>query len=766
MDFIFQKLFIRSFIFLLCIFVETLLITSSYSQDTASEAALPTTVVESAPAPAPKPASRPTPQPAPAPAPPAESAPLIIDDILPQAPSLTTPSLQDIRETLRLTPGGVAVIDAEDYRRGRATTLKDALDYAPGVFVQPRYGAEESRLSIRGSGIQRTFHGRGLKLMQDGVPLNLADGSFDFQAVEPLSTQYISVYRGANALEYGATTLGGAIDFVSHTGHSAPGISTRLEYGSFDSIRAQVSGGTVSGDSDAYLSLTHSESDGFRDHSVQSNQRLFTNFGQTLAPGVETRFYLTYAHSHSEIPGELTKAEMLANPRQATRVPSFLQNNPAVVIFDRVSSDWERNFDLFRLANRTVWEFDESRFSISSFWSHKNLDHPILFVIDQVSDDFGLDFRYENDADLYGRENHFVAGFAPTYGIVDDLRFANVYGRRGTKFSDSHQTSLNVDFYAQNVHYFAPKAAFVVGGQFSHADRKNEDRFPFGPDSSDKQDWTSFSPKVGLLWDVTPKSQIYANISRSFEPPSFGELVEANFGAPGLVQLDAQTATSFEIGTRGQTDRIAWDIAWYHAAIDGELLSYQLAPGLTQTVNANDTMHQGIEASLELELASGLFARSWASSSELGNKGVSDKAPIRSEDDRLILRQHYLWNDFRFDRDATYGDNRLPGVPQHYYRAELLYEHPSGLYLGPNVEWVPSDYSVDSAGTEFADSYALLGFKVGYRSERGWSAFVEAKNLTDEIYAATTSVVSTYAGEGIYLPGDGRGIYAGFEWKW
>ncbi|NLT71999.1 MAG: hypothetical protein GXX91_15085, partial [Verrucomicrobiaceae bacterium] len=48
----------------------------------------------------------------------------------------------------------------------------------------------------------------------------------------------------------------------------------------------------------------------------------------------------------------------------------------------------------------------------------------------------------------------------------------------------------------------------------------------------------------------------------------------------------------------------------------------------------------------------------------------------------------------------------------------------------------------------------------------GWNAFVEAKNLTDEVYAATTGVVHTYAGEGIYLPGDGRGIYAGLEWKW
>ncbi len=130
-------------------------------------------------------------------------------------------------------PGGVAIVDAEDYKRGRATNLKDALDYAPGVFVQPRFGSEESRLSIRGSGIQRTFHGRGLKLMQDGVPLNLADGGFDFQAIEPLAAQYIEVYRGANALEYGSTTLGGAINFVSHTGHTGISAASPLRIREF-----------------------------------------------------------------------------------------------------------------------------------------------------------------------------------------------------------------------------------------------------------------------------------------------------------------------------------------------------------------------------------------------------------------------------------------------------------------------------------------------------------------------------------------------------
>lgn len=697
--------------------------------------------------------SPPKPRPAPAPRP-VPAPPLVIDDAAPEPVSLTVPDVEEAIAKLKLQPGGVAVINAGDYKRGRATTLKDALDYAPGVFIQPRFGAEESRISIRGSGIQRTFHGRGIKLMQDGVPLNLADGGFDFQAIEPLAAQYIEVYRGANALEYGSTTLGGAINFVSHTGHTADPLQVRAEYGSFDSIRGQISSGIVSGNRDAYVSFSHSSTNGFRDHSEQSNQRFFGNFGWQVNPGLETRTYITYAKTDSELPGNLTKAQMLANPRQA---------NPA-----NLAGVQKRDFELFRIGNKTSWESGEKTVTLGSFWSYKDLFHPIFQVIDQVTNDFGVDLRYENASDLLGRENHFVLGFAPTYGTTNDDRFLNVAGNYGARASGNDLTALNADLYTQNRHYFLPDVALVTGAQFSYAERSLREQFLVGPNNSDTQDWNAFSPKVGLLWEVDPETQIFTNVSRSFEPPSFGELVNALGGAAGLLQLEEQTATTFEIGTRRQGEKISWDLAYYYSQVEDELLSYFVnPPGATATVNADNTIHQGVEASMDIELFSGLFTGRSGGFHSASAKSPVAKAPLEPWEDRLIFRQNYLWNDFRFDNDATFGDNRLPGIPEHYYRAELLYEHPGGIYAGPNVEWVPDAYSVDSAATLFSDPYALLGFKVGYRSEKGFSMYVEAKNLTDKIYAATTNVVQNAAGAGAhFLPGDGRGIYAGFEWKW
>lgn len=710
-----------------------------------------------------------------APPPPAQQLPETV--VTATALSLTSPAVDVLREQIDHTPGGVAVIDAETYKKGRATTLKDALDFAPGVYIQPRFGAEESRISIRGSGLQRTFHGRGLKLLQDGVPLNLADGGFDFQAVEPLSAKAIEIYRGANALEFGSTTLGGAVNFVSQTGYDSSPLTARFEYGSFESYRAQISSGEVIGPFDYYVSLSHFSQDGFREHSQQNNQRLFANFGYRLSPEWETRFYITYVQSDSELPGAITKAQLEQNPEVA-------QRNPFFAPVDVVLSNWKRDYELFRIANKTTYQSGDDRFSISTFWSYKDLDHPILFAIDQLSNDFGVNLRYDNTADLAGHKNQFTIGFSPTWSVLQDNRFANVLGNRGKRNepspfgadapSDSEQTSLNLDLYAQDRFYFLPHWALVVGAQVSYASRDNQDDYPFSagnPDNSEKQDWWGFSPKVGLLWDITPQAQVFANVSRSFEPPSFGELVNANNDTRGLVDLDAQTATTIEVGTRGRAGRFAWDLAYYYSWVDNELLQFEVLPGLSETVNAGRTIHQGVEAALDVDVLTGIFTRG-GESLQVAAAGDGKKAIAPTETevkrDRLVLRQLYLWNNFRFNNDSAFGDNQLAGVPEHYYRAELVYEHPCGFYAGPNVEWVPQRYNVDFAETLFADSYALLGFKIGWRSERGVSVFFEAKNLTDEKYAATTNVIANAGGVDSqqFFPGDGRGYFGGIEWKW
>jgi len=133
----------------------------------------------------------------------------------PVGQSVLQADLRQEKARLDAVPGGTNLIQPQEELR--LVTLRDALDYQPGLIVQDFFGGiDQPRLNIRGSGIQSNPVNRGVLLLQDGLPLNEADGSFVIGFLEPRNSSLISVRRGANALSASATTLGGELDFSLH----------------------------------------------------------------------------------------------------------------------------------------------------------------------------------------------------------------------------------------------------------------------------------------------------------------------------------------------------------------------------------------------------------------------------------------------------------------------------------------------------------------------------------------------------------------------
>ena len=157
-----------------------------------------------------------------------------------------SPNTETARRAIEQTPGGVEVIPDTAFKNTQAQTIKDVVDWTPGVFAQPKWG-DDTRLSIRGSGLSRNYHLRGVQLYLDGIPINTADGFGDFQEIDPSAYKYVEVFKGANALRYGANSLGGAINFVTPTGRDARPLDARLDAGSFGYLRSQASAGGVRG---------------------------------------------------------------------------------------------------------------------------------------------------------------------------------------------------------------------------------------------------------------------------------------------------------------------------------------------------------------------------------------------------------------------------------------------------------------------------------------------------------------------------------------
>ncbi len=645
--------------------------------------------------------------------------------------SLTAPDTETARRAIERTPGAVEVIPDTAWRDTPATTLKDVLDYTPGIFVQPKWG-EDTRLSIRGSGLSRNFHLRGVGILQDGVPINASDGSSDFQELDPTAFRYTEVYKGANALRYGANYIGGAINFVSPTGYDADLFDGRADIGSFGFRRLQGSSGGNNGIVDGYVTGSLQRQDGFRDHSRGHSARASGNVGWRITDELETRFYFNAVDLKQEIPGSVTRQSALGNPKAAA--PGNLVQH------------YQRNMQSFRVANKTTLKLGGTSFEVGGYAVSKDLLHPIFQYLDYEYRDFGAFGRVTDERQIAGHHNRLTVGVHVASGFVDNRQFVNLAGAaKGNLLSKSRDSSLTTVVYAEDAFEVMPGVSLVAGAQHVQARRKRADRFPDATDTSGRNDYSFLNPKLGVLWQVDPGWQVFANVSQSGEAPTFGEL---NFANLALADAKAQKATTYEVGTHGRRPDYSWDLALYRMNLKNEFQYFDLGGGNFQVTNADRTIHQGIEVGGGWAFAKGLF--------ETG-----------SDPDRLWLNAAYTFNDFRFDGDRNWGDNKLPGAPRHYLRAELLYRSPKGFYLGPNVEWVPEAYHVDNANSLKTESYALLGFRAGYEFDEHVSMFVDARNLLDTRYIASTSVAAVAApNAALFEPGNGLAVYGGLRLRW
>lgn len=650
----------------------------------------------------------------------------------------TRQDLAERRERLAQIPGSVDLITSEEIRDSRQANLKDVLQFTPGIFAQSRFGAaDETQISIRGSGLRNNFHARGINLLVNGMPYRNADGFTDFESLELLTTEAIEVYKGANAFRFGGSTLGGAINLETRTGYTADPLHAYAQGGSYGFYKAQASTGGNSNGFDWYGSYARTSLDGFRDWSDQKRDRVNLHAGYVLSPQVDLRAFYFFAHVQEHLPGALTAAE--------------LENTPRASAPGNRANQWGRDYDLHHVGLQLRTQLSPTeRLEVSPYYQYRDIDHPIFRVINQQSHDFGAEVRYENTSRIAAHRNRFTLGFQPAFMDMHNRQFENQGGEHGPLAKDQTDRVYNLALYAEDLLHLGGPWSAVIGARFDHSIRKSEDHFLADDDQTDRREYNTVSPRLGMLYDLPDVSgQIYANASRTFEPPLMLEL--NSLTVPGFVDIEGQSAWQFELGTRGRITGLKWDVAVYDVELRNEILNANVQPfrGATFTVptyrNAAKTRHYGLEAGLEYQIPGNLFT------SRLGG-------------DWLTLRGAYTFAQYRFVEDSTFEGNDIPGAPHHQLSAELRYSHPSGFSLGPIIEWVPGTYFLDSGNTTTNRGWFLVSARADWDiGSTGLSAFLQARNLTDTNRA--TSVQVDNANGRYYEPVDGRSIYAGLRFS-
>ena len=652
-----------------------------------------------------------------------------------------------LQSEIDLTAGAETLVDADELRERNASSLADLLRYVPGMWSQSLNGTDATFFSSRGSNLDATnYDANGIALLQDGLPVTTADGNNHNRVLDPLSARFATIARGANALKYGATTLGGAIDFSSLTARNSDPLAFYFNGGSNGQLIARGTIGEVFDDSlDGLLTIETKRWDGYRDHNEQTRGGLYSNLGWRPSDRTESRFFLSYVTNDEQLAGYLTRQQFEANSNQA---------NPAAL-----TGDFRLKVDTLRLANRTVTHLDaNSRIEYGFYAEEQTLYHPIVDVridFDGTGPNpatqvfsllIGTDHRDAGGLVRFFRQigaHDVLFGLNYGRGDADGGNYWNDGGNRGFLMTTLDRSASNLTVYALDRWRVKDKLLLELGAQGIDTNREvvNIDAAS-GAVRAPRGSFSHVTPRAGLIYSAGDGVDLFASVSGLYEPPTNFELESEATGSNAI--LKAMSGTVLEIGTRGRRAGAAgrqlfWEASLYYAKIDDEILSVDdpNAPGTSLSANIDGATHAGIEAAFGAELAVG-------------------------DGSALAPRFSLTINDFSFDGDPVYGNNALPAAPGYVVRGEVMYRHSSGFFVGPTFD-VVDDRFADFMNTYRIDSYSLLGLRAGWSQER-WNVFADLINAADKPYVAVISVRDIAgAGAEVLNPGSPRSLYVGVQ---
>lgn len=639
------------------------------------------------------------------------------------------------------TPAAIDAIDGDDLRANNLrVNLSEGLGRVPGIVVQNRQNyAQDLQVSSRGFGARASFGVRGVRLIQDGIPLTMPDGQGQTGLFDLDGAQRVEVLRGPFAALYGNSS-GGVIQIVTTGRIEKPTLELSTTAGEYGFRRYGSQFGLRLGAVDLSGNLSRFETDGYRDHSAAT--RDVANLRMRFAPDERsslTAILNVLDQPDTQDPSGLTREQLEEDRTQVA--PSVIALNTRKSI---------RHVQGGASYERKIGENDHVR--VMGYYGDRDLvqylSNPSTAitgsggVVDLARKFGGTSLQWDHEGELAGAPYEVTVGLE--YDRMEERRrgFVNDGGIRGDLRRDEDDTVYSINQYA--IAQWRPVSRWVISGGLRRSEVRFdvEDNFIVGPnpDDSGRISFDSTQPVLGVLFEAAPNVNVFAAAGRAFETPTFSELAYRPDGSPGLnFDLDAAISTNYEAGVKalfGDDGRLTATL-FRSDTKDDIVTGPSPFPGRNTFVNAAKTRREGAELALQYVLPHGF------------DFGAA-----------------YTYTRARFENfvnfsGADLSGQRLPGVPEHSFYADVNWAHVSGFSTGLEARVTGKVY-VDDENSDFADSYTALNWHAGLRRDVGdWilNGFLRVDNITDEDYVG--SVIVNGAGGRFFEPAPERTFYIG-----
>ncbi len=660
-------------------------------------------------------------------------------------PEVVTSATRSERDSFDL-PVAIDSVDKAAIQEDRPqVNLSEALNRVPGISALNRQNyAQDLQISSRGFGARSTFGVRGIRLIADGIPATMPDGQAQAASFDLSSAERIEVMRGPFSTLYG-NAAGGVIQLFTADGPPEPTLSGSVFAGSYNTYKGDLQFGGQARNLNYMLDASRFHTDGYRDHSTATRDQTNSKFKMPLQAGVVTMVVNTLDQPETQDPLGLTRAQVIANPRQADQsaytfnTRKSVRQNQAGLVYDLNVGSADSVQARTYIGDRQVTQFLAIPLAAQSAASSAG------GVVDLDRGYEGMGIRWSHKFVEGERPLTFTSGFDYDRMAENRRGYINNNGLAGALKRNEDDVVTNSDVYGQLEWKFAPRWSLITGLRYSRVAFNSKDYFiaPGNPDDSGSISYSKTTPVAGVMFQASPTVHLYGNIGRGFETPTFAELAYRPGGATGLnFALTPSTSLHKEVGVKAKIGSAARvNLSLFHINTNDEIVVNSAVGGRTDYKNASQTRRRGAELSVEGYLGKGFEAYLAYTylQAEFTQPFISGSPPV-----------------------TVSAGSKLPGVPVYSVWGEVIWRHvPTGFHAGVELRSNGRVY-VNDVNSAFADPYTIANLKAGFE-QRGkkWrlTEFARVDNITDRQYVG--SVIVADSNNRFYEPSPGRNYLVG-----
>lgn len=632
----------------------------------------------------------------------------------------------------REAPVAISKIGAKIIDETRPTVINELINKVPGV-VMTNLNNEQHSMSIR----QPLTTNPYFLYMEDGIPIRPL-GVFNHNALLEMnisSINSVEIVKGPSSSLYGSEAIGGAINFITLKPSVIPIAKVSIQGDNYGYLRGQFSVGGYVNDKFGVIAsgFIARQRDSWLTYSDYDKGSVNLRTDYKLSNRANLIFSATYDKYYSEMTGSVdstgfynkkyksnnsfTYRDVMAFRARITH--EFAVNNST----DLRTSVYYRNNSIGQLPSYAIKNSKNTAISYgqineNSFRSAGMLSQgskKLKFLKSKLIAGLSADYS----------PNDYIANFVEIQRDPATGYYPGFTNRPDSLLTDYKAKIFNLGAYLQ--YEFSPVKHLnvVLGGRYDYINYNFDNHLPstaYTGAADSKNSFNKFTPKVGVIYNFTRGIGTYLNFSQGFVPPSVNQL----YSGVKVPTLQPAVFNNYEIGgwITLLNDKLYADFSLYRMNGRNEIVSYRFPDNSTEYQNSGETLHQGIEYSLNYTPV-----KQWTF--RFGGTNAVHK-----------------YEDYRINAKEDFSGKYMPQAPKFVANAEITYRPAFVKGLRVAMEWQRiSTYFLDNANTQqYSDKtlfnlngVSVLNLRAGYNF-RGIEVFCNAFNITNELYAHTASL--------------------------